>query len=92
LDFRSVIIANAASVMPMEKEPVLPMKILPRKLKAESSSQTINGAYKRTAYCPEIIIRPIKAIAGGIVSKPFRPPSWLTVFVATVTSSGIIKK
>ncbi len=75
LDFRSVMIANAASVMPIEKEPVLPIKIFPRKLKAESISHMINGTYRRIACSPEISIKPNRIIAGGIVSNPFRPPS-----------------
>jgi hypothetical protein len=76
----------------MAKDPVLPTKILPRKLKKASISQTINGQNRRIAKEPEMDINPIMIIAGQIVSKPFNPPSWLTVFVIIVTRIGIIMK
>ena len=31
-------------------------------------------------------------MAGHTVSKPFNPPSWLTVFVTIMTISGIISE
>ena len=73
--FKSEIIANAANVIPMAKDPVLPTKILPRKLKKAKKSHTINGTYNRIAFDPEIAISPLMTIAGHIVSKPFNPPS-----------------
>ena len=73
--FKSEIIAKAARVIPIAKDPVLPTKILPRKLKKASKSHTINGTYNRIAFNPEKIINPIITIAGQIVSKPFNPPS-----------------
>ncbi len=90
--FKSEIIANAANVIPMAKDPVLPTKILPRKLKKVSISHTINGMYNKIAFDPEIIIKPIIIISGQTVSKPFNPPSWFTVLVVIVTINGIIMK
>jgi len=91
-NFRSEIIVKAARVIPMAKDPVLPTKILPRKLKKASISQTINGQSRRIAKDPEMVIKPIIIIAGQIVSNPFIPPSWLTLFVIIVTRIGMIMK
>ena len=74
-DFTSEIMANAANVIPMAKDPVLPTKISPRKLRQASKSHTINGTYNSIAFDPEIVINPIITIAGQIVSKPLSPPS-----------------
>ena len=73
--FRSEMIANAANVIPIEKEPVLPTKILPSKLREARISQTINGIYSKIAFGPETNIIPIIIIAGQIVSRPLSPPS-----------------
>jgi hypothetical protein len=73
--FRFEIIANAAKVIPIEKDPVLPTNILPLKFRKASTSQTANGPYNMTAFEPETIINPIIIIAGQTVSKPFSPPS-----------------
>jgi hypothetical protein len=75
LVFKSEIIANAANVIPIAKDPVLPTKILPRKLKKTSMSHTINGTYRSIARAPDTNMSPIRIIAGHIVSKPFNPPS-----------------
>jgi len=91
-DFRSEMIANAAIVVPTAKDPVLPTKILPWKFRKASDNQTINGTNNRIAFEPEMANRPIIIIAGQIVSKPFNPPSWFTVFVVMVTMSGMIMK
>lgn len=74
-DFKSEMTANAAKVIPMEKDPVLPTKIFPRELKKASESHTISGANKRIMFGPETDMIPITIIAGQIVSKPFSPPS-----------------
>lgn len=91
-NFKSEIIANAAKVIPIEKDPVLPTKILPAKFKAARTSQTTSGPSNRIAFDPEMDISPIMTTAGHTVSKPFNPPSWFTVLENTVTSNGIIRK
>jgi len=75
LDFKSEVIAKAANVIPIAKDPVLPTKILPWKLKKASKSHAINGTYNKITFDPEIAISPTMIIAGQIVSKPFNPPS-----------------
>jgi len=90
--FKSEMIAKAVKVIPIEKDPVLPTKIFPVKLKNARMSQTVSGTISITEFEPDKIINPTMIIAGQIVSKPFRPPSWFTVLVNMVTSSGIIKK
>jgi len=91
-NFRSEITAKPARVIPMAKDPVLPTKILPPKFRTARKSHAAKGPYRRIAYGPDIIANPVKIIAGQIVSKPFNPPSWFTVLVIMVTSSGIIRK
>jgi hypothetical protein len=94
--FRSEIIANDAKVIPMAKDPVLPTKIFPRKLKNASKNQKINGTYNKIACDSETSIdasiSPIITIPGQIVSKPLNPPSWFTVLVTMVTISGMAMK
>jgi len=68
-NFRSVIIANATNVSPMANDPVFPTKIIPLKFNDASTSHMINGPYNRSAYGPEMIMSPIKTVAGHTVSK-----------------------
>ncbi len=89
--FKSEITANAATVMPMAKEPALPTKILPRTLKYASISQIIRGPTIRM-YVGENAIKPKMTMAGHTVSSPFKPPSMLTVFVTIMTIIGTIRK
>ena len=74
-NFKSEMIAKEAKVIPIAKEPELPTKILPRKFIAPSKSHTIKGAMSKLAFEIDITIRPIKTMAGQIVSSPFNPPS-----------------
>jgi len=48
-NLKSEIIEKAASVIPIEKDPVLPTNILPLKLKKASNNHTAIGAYNRIA-------------------------------------------
>ena len=91
-DFKSVIIEKAAKVVPIEKDPTLPTKILPWKLKIASENQAINGIYNNTALEPDIKNKLNITINGQTVSKPFKPPSWFIVLVITVIIKGIMKK
>jgi hypothetical protein len=92
--FKSEMTANDAKVIPIAKDPVLPTKIFPRKLKNASKNQKINGTYNRIAFDSEtrmdVNISPTMTIPGQIVSKPFNPPSIFTVLVTMVTIRGII--
>jgi hypothetical protein len=90
--FLSEMIAKAVKVIPIEKDPVLPTKILPAELKNARMSQIANGTISIIEFEPDKIISPTMIIAGQTVSKPLRPPSWFTVLVNMVTSSGIIRK
>ena len=45
--FKSEMTANDAIVIPMAKEPVFPTNILPEKLRADRTSQKINGPTMR---------------------------------------------
>ncbi len=83
-----VIIAYEARVKPMAKEPVLPTKIFPLKLNAAKIKYTVNGKIRRMLW-DDVMISPIITIDGQIVSSPFKPPSWFTELVVTVTINGI---
>ena len=92
VDFRSVITANEAIVIPIANEPELPTKILPWKFKAARASHKIKGPNIKSRYDCDRAISPIRTIAGQTVSKPFSPPNWFTTLVTTMTINGIITK
>jgi hypothetical protein len=92
LDFRSVITANEAIVIPIANDPVLPTKILPRMFKAARASQSNKGPSIKIKDDCDKANRPIRIIAGQAVSKPFSPPNWFTVLVTIMTIKGIIMK
>lgn len=73
--FKSDIIAKAARVIPIAKDPVFPTKTIPLKFKKESVSHTAKGIVKKMAFCPEAAMSPIITMAGHTVSKPFNPPN-----------------
>ncbi len=78
-------------VRPMANDPTLPTKILPRTLKYAKISQKNKGP-TMSMYEDENAIKPKMTMAGQTVSSPFKPPSWLTVFVTIITISGTISK
>jgi len=92
LDFKSVITAKEAMVMPMAKEPELPTKILPRTLKAARASHRSRGPSIKMKYDCDKTISPIRIMAGHTVSNPFSPPSMFMVFVTIMMIKGIIRK
>jgi hypothetical protein len=85
------IIAKAASVIPIAKEPVFPTKIFPLKLKYAIRMYTANGIYNKIL-CREVIINPSITKEGQIVSNPFSPPNMFIVLVVTVKIPGITNR
>lgn len=81
--------AKEAIVMPIANDPVLPTKIFPETLSIDSISQNSRGP-SINSQLGEKAIKPVMTIAGQTVSKPFKPPSWLTVLVTIITIKGII--
>lgn len=79
-----------ASVIPIAKDPVLPTKILPEKLRLARARYTIRGIKRRMFFWGDVIINPIMTIDGQMVSRPFNPPSWFIVLVVIVIIIGII--